>query len=47
MNQIKFKAMVREAGNARVITVPKQYVDDGYIVIGEEVTVTINRPEMP
>lgn len=39
--EIITKAKVRKSGNAYVATVPKQYVDDGLIDLGDEVEVTI------
>ena len=43
--KIKFKGKVRKVGNCFVVTVPKQYVDNGIVTEGtvEDFTVEVDK----
>lgn len=41
---IKFKATVREGGNAFVVTIPKNYVDNDLIKLGNEYEFSVKGP---
>ena len=45
MAKIRFKAKIRDAGNATVITIPAQYIKDGLLWQGEIMNITVETPE--
>ena len=43
--EIKFKGKIWKSNNAHLITIPAQYMKDGYLWSGEEMTIKIDNGE--